>query len=125
MDTFQKCSIDVEAVLINLLTNAYAACQQGRRRRVIRIEIDSKKEMDAKGVGIVVADSGPDVAKEFRERIWEPLFSTRTNEQGKQVGTGLGLAIVQSIVDDLQGDKKLDTDPDLKGARFSIWLPLA
>jgi signal transduction histidine kinase len=117
-------AMDVEAVLINLLTNAYEACQQGRRSRIIKVEVGPKKEGDAAGFEIIVADSGPGVAKEFRERIWEPMFSTRTNGEGKQIGTGLGLAIVQSVVDDLNGIRRLDNDPELRGARFSIWLPL-
>lgn len=118
-------AMDVEAVLINLLTNAYTACQQGRRRRIIRAEVKPSNEGDVAGFEIVVADSGPGVAKEFRERIWDPLFSTRTNAEGNQIGTGLGLAIIQSIVDDLHGVRRLDADPELKGARFSVWLPLA
>jgi signal transduction histidine kinase len=117
--------MDIEAIVINLITNAYTACQQKSRKREIRIELHPKKESGVAGLEIAVADTGPGVAKQFIDRIWEPLFTTKTNEQGKQVGTGLGLSIIQSIVDELGGIRRITADPELKGARFSIWLPLS
>jgi signal transduction histidine kinase len=48
---------------------------------------------------VVVADSGPGVPDEHRERIFDPFFTTK--EPGK--GTGLGLAIVARLVDNLGG----------------------
>jgi signal transduction histidine kinase len=117
-------AMDVEAVLINLLTNAYAACQQVRRKRIIRVGVAPKNQNNVNGVEIVVADSGPGVAKQFKDRIWDPLFTTRTDDRGRPVGTGLGLAIVRSILEDSQGKSNLDSDPELKGARFTIWFPL-
>ncbi|MBI1765276.1 MAG: sensor histidine kinase [Acidobacteria bacterium] len=116
-------AMDIEAVLINLLTNAYTFCQQGNGHRRIRVDVGPKVEDGQQGFEIVVADSGPGVAKEFRDRIWTPLFTTKTDADGNQVGTGLGLAIVQSVVNDLKGSRKVDTDPDLKGARVTVWLP--
>ncbi len=116
-------AMDVEAVLINLLTNAYTFCQQGGRRRAMRITVGPKLEDGQEGFEIVVADSGPGVAKEFRDRVWTPLFTTKTDADGNQVGTGLGLSIIQSVVNDLKGSRKVDIDPELKGACFSVWLP--
>lgn len=118
-------AMDVEAVLINLITNAYAAVQQAKRRRAIRVVVGPKTEEGREGFEIVVADSGPGVAKEFRDRIWEPLFTMKTDADGNQIGTGLGLAIIQSIVNDLKGKRAVDADPELKGARFSVWLPIS
>lgn len=117
-------AMDLEAILLNLLTNAYFACQQKNRKRAICVLLHPKKEDGVEGFELVVSDTGPGVPKQFIERIWEPLFTGKTNEQGKQVGTGLGLAIVQSIVDELGGVRRVNTDPELKGARFTVWLPL-
>jgi signal transduction histidine kinase len=117
-------AMDAEAVLLNLLTNAYTACQQTKRRRVIRIKLNAKTVDGVDGCELTVADSGPGVASEFRDRVWDPLFSTKIDEGGRQIGTGLGLAIVQSIVTDLKGRRRVDTDSELRGARFIIWLPL-
>lgn len=54
--------------------------------------------------------------------IFEPLFTTKTDKRGKPVGTGLGLSIVRSILDDIKGDIRVDKDPALKGARFTVTL---
>jgi hypothetical protein len=117
-------AMDIESVLINLLSNAYHACQQVQRKRRIDVQLRSESKSDKPGFEIAVSDSGSGVAKQYRDRIWEPLFSTKTNEEGKQTGTGLGLAIVQSVVDEQGGSRDVDDHPKLKGARFTIWLPL-
>lgn len=117
-------AMDVEALLLNLLTNSYFACQQIRRKRRIKIVLKKEKVNGVDGFSLIVSDSGPGVADKFKDRIWDPLFTTRVDREGKQIGTGLGLTIVQSIVEDLNGAKAVDFDPKLKGARFKIWLPL-
>jgi hypothetical protein len=117
-------AMDIEAIILNLLTNAYTACQQKGTGRRIRIEMTEKKMKGDRGVEIIVADSGPGIDKKFISRIWDPLFTTKVDKEGKEVGTGLGLTIVNSIVNDLNGTKRVDSDPDLGGARFRIWLPL-
>lgn len=119
--------IDVETLLINLLTNAYAACMQQSKNRMIRVELQRQRENGSSGCALIVADSGPGVAEEFRNQIWKPLFSnkqTKSRKKRNQSGTGLGLTIVQSIVTDLKGSAIQDSDPELGGARFTIWFPL-
>ncbi|HEU0144644.1 MAG TPA: sensor histidine kinase [Nitrososphaera sp.] len=117
-------AMNVEAILINLLTNAYNACLQETRKRIVRIELEEKWEDERRGFELTVADTGPGVAKEFQERIWTPLFSTKSEGQ-RNSGTGLGLSIIDSIVNDSSGKRMQDSDPELKGARFRIWLPLS
>jgi len=116
-------AMDVEAVLLNLLTNSYIACLQVNRKRQIKIVLKKEKVNNVDGFSLIVSDSGPGVADKFKDRIWDALFTTRVDKEGKQIGTGLGLTIVQSIVEDLHGTKAVDSDPKLKGARFKIWLP--
>lgn len=120
-------AMDIEALLINLLTNAYTACKQQPDKRIIHVELKRQNEQGKKGFVLSVADSGPGIAEQFQSEIWEPLWSNKTSKNSgkrKQVGTGLGLTIVQSIVNDLNGSRKQDRDPELGGARFTIWVPL-
>ena len=70
-------------------------------------------------------DAGPGVPEALRGKVFDPFLSTR-HASG---GTGLGLAVVAGIVRDrggrvtvAQGDVD---DPELKGAVFRVWLPLA
>ncbi len=117
--------MDIESILINLLTNAYTACNQKPGPRKVSILIEREDKRNLKGYYFSVSDSGFGIAKEFANRIYDPLFSTKISASGesKSIGTGLGLTIVKSIVNELGGEISLDQDPDLKGARFKIWLP--
>lgn len=117
--------MDIESILINLLTNAYTACNQRSGIRKVIVSIGREDKNGIKGYFITVADTGLGVAKEYEHRIFDPLFSTKVSANGesKSVGTGLGLTIVKSIVDELEGKVTFDQDPELKGARFKVWLP--
>ncbi len=104
----------LEQVLINLITNAVHAVDQGGRV-IVRAAPDS-----AATVKIEVADSGPGVPEADRERIFEPFFTTKPD--GK--GTGLGLPIVRNIVDQHHGHIAV-TRSELGGALFSVTLPIS
>ena len=65
-----------------------------------------------------VADDGPGIRDEDRDRLFLPYFST------KKKGTGLGLAIVHRIVSDHHGRIRVE-DNRPRGARFVIELPAA
>lgn len=116
--------MDVESVAVNLLTNAYYFCKLSKSRRVIQVVASGLKNNGKPGFGLTVSDSGPGVAKDIAPSIWEPLFSTKTDKDGRPFGTGLGLSIVDAVVKDLQGSRSVSKDPDLKGARFEVWLPM-
>ena len=67
-------------------------------------------------VRLEVADDGPGIRPEDRDRLFLPYFST------KRKGTGLGLAIVHRIVSDHRGRIRVE-DNQPRGARFVIELP--
>ncbi len=117
-------SMDVESVLVNLLTNAYYFCKMKRRARVISVTLRSRRHENENGFELVVGDSGPGVTPRVRAQVWEPLFSTKIDRRGRAAGTGLGLSIVDAVVNDIGGHRGVDTDPKLEGARFSVWLRL-
>ncbi|MDP8268999.1 MAG: sensor histidine kinase [Candidatus Tenebribacter davisii] len=115
--------MDIETIVLNLMTNSYSACLANPTGRIVQVELKETQRDGHNGFSICVADSGHGVDEKLREIIWEALFTTKTGEQGKETGTGLGLTIVKSLVEDLKGDCYVENDPTLKGARFSIWLP--
>jgi signal transduction histidine kinase len=69
-------------------------------------------------VVLTVADTGPGIAPENLERIFDPLFST------KNFGTGLGLPIVKQIVEQHGGTIRIDSEV-AHGTRIRISLPLS
>jgi signal transduction histidine kinase len=99
-------------VFENMLINAMEAMPRGGA-----IEISAKNENGF--VRIEVADDGPGVPPQLRERLFEPFVS-----QGKQGGTGLGLAIARGIVEAHGGRIGL-VDVEVRGAHFFIELPAA
>lgn len=99
-------------VLLNLLRNAREAAGRGGH---VRIETRG----GAGGMGeIVVADDGPGIAPELRQRIFEPFFTT------KEGGTGLGLALVQQIVLEHAGELRCESETG-RGTRMIVALPPA
>jgi signal transduction histidine kinase len=65
----------------------------------------------------VVEDTGPGIAPENLERVFEPLFST------KSFGTGLGLPTVKQIVEQHGGSIRIESEVG-RGTRVLIRLPL-
>lgn len=102
----------IKRVVINLLENAVAALgEQGK------VEISTSYDVELKMASLTVADHGPGIPAEDKQRLFEPYFST------KKTGTGLGLAIVNSIVSDHNGFVRVrDTLPH--GATFVVELPV-
>ena len=101
----------IKRVLINILENAVAAMEEQGN-----IMITTSYDTELKMVSCSIADDGPGVAPEVRNRLFEPYFST------KKGGTGLGLAIVTSIVADHNGFVRFrDNKPN--GACFVLELP--
>jgi two-component system nitrogen regulation sensor histidine kinase NtrY len=109
---------DAEALkraLANLVDNAAEATQQSLLREV---QISTALAPGREAVEIVVADTGPGVTSELKQKLFLPYFST------KRRGTGLGLAIVSRIVEDHHGSIRVEENEPV-GARFVIELPLA
>jgi signal transduction histidine kinase len=71
----------------------------------------------ARGIELSLSDNGPGISKEHAEKIFEPLFTT------KSFGTGLGLPAVQKIVEQHGGGLEVQSNPG-QGAKFIAWWPI-
>ena len=114
------CSVtEIEQVLFNLLKNAaHAMAEMDPPPSPPRIVITTRRE-DGQAV-VTIADNGPGVPRELRNRIFEPFFTTK--EVG--TGTGLGLSVSYFIVTTNHGGAfTLDPSPG-QGAAFTFRLPL-
>jgi signal transduction histidine kinase len=96
-------------IITNLLSNAFRWTPDGGR---VELALDAENG----SVSVAVADSGPGIAPEERERIFRP-FWTRDGR-----GTGLGLAIARELALALGGRIELESAPG-KGSRFELLLP--
>ena len=77
-----------------------------------KVEINNEKFIQ-----LVVQDNGTGFNEKEINKVFEPYVTS------KPKGKGLGLAIVKSIVDEHQGQIKIETNKT--GARVRIRLPLA
>jgi two-component system, NtrC family, nitrogen regulation sensor histidine kinase NtrY len=101
----------MKRVLINLVDNAIEAMEK-KGTVCIFTEFDRSQSR----VRLGVADDGPGIRPEDREKLFVPHFST------KRRGSGLGLAIVHRIVQDHQGAIRVE-DNAPRGARFVVEIP--
>ncbi len=96
--------------LMNLLDNAREAMGNSG---TVRVKIST----DMHHVRIRIADEGPGIPPEAKERLFQPYFSTKPG------GTGLGLAIARKIVSEHGGSLRAE-DNHPRGAAFLLELPL-
>jgi two-component system nitrogen regulation sensor histidine kinase NtrY len=102
----------MKRVVINLVDNAIEATDE-KGLVVLETEWDPREGR----VHLVVADDGPGISPEDRDRLFVPNFST------KKRGSGLGLAIVSRIVQEHHGLIRVE-DNAPRGARFVVELPV-
>ena len=88
----------LERAIYNLLLNA---CQSARESTGLR-EVKVSLGADNNSVSVTIVDSGPGVAEEIRESLFDPFVS-----QGKQRGTGLGLTLAWSVAREHGGNVSL------------------
>jgi signal transduction histidine kinase len=101
---------ELKQIVLHLVANARQAMPGGG---TVTVAVSSGPTH----ASVTVADSGPGVAAEDEERIFEPFATTRPD------GTGLGLAVSRAIARAHGGDLVLDHGGP--GARFVLRLPLA
>ena len=103
----------IQQIVLNLILNATQASPEGGR---VTVEVRDAPE---KHLSILVADEGPGIPAEMRERVFEPFVTT------KQKGTGLGLAIVRKNVRLLGGEIQLESPiAGGHGTRVTVTLPV-
>jgi len=118
MEELLDVAVDAEQVqgaLGNIVRNAVeAACANGMKGI---LSVSSRRE----GAMLVIriSDSGPGVAKEIREHLFEPLFTTKT------LGLGLGLVTARTLIESQGGRLDLVPTSEIGGATFDVFLPLA
>ncbi|AKH22265.1 hypothetical protein AAY24_13080 [Sedimenticola thiotaurini] len=107
--------VQLEQVLVNLLTNAVHAVEQQDERW---IEIAVARQQ---GKAIIkILDNGPGIEKANLERIFDPFFTTKSEDRG----LGLGLSISYRIVEMMDGSLTAANCPE-GGAIFTLQLNIA
>jgi two-component system NtrC family sensor kinase len=110
---------ELNQVFLNLIINAAQAIEEHVGDEGARGQIRISTLVQGNQAVVRIADSGPGIPAELRERIYEPFFTTK--EVGK--GTGQGLALARTAVERHSGSIECDSAPGA-GTTFTIRLPL-
>ncbi len=105
--------LEVEQVVVNLVRNAVEA--SGEKGHIL-----VATRPGGLGVRLSVADSGPGMSDHDKQRVFDPVFTTRRDEGG----TGLGLSVVHGIVTDHRGQVAVERSA-AGGTEVVVDLPAA
>jgi two-component system nitrogen regulation sensor histidine kinase NtrY len=101
----------IKRIFVNIIDNAIESMNEKGI-----IEIVSKYDKESQFIRIEIADNGPGIADEDKQKLFIPYFSN------KSTGTGLGLAIAHNIIEEHNGQITI-VDNQPTGARFIIEVP--
>jgi two-component system phosphate regulon sensor histidine kinase PhoR len=105
----------LEHVLSNLVDNAVKYCPSGAR-------IVVSAEPDGSRVKLVVEDTGPGIAPEHLQRVFERFYRVDAGRSRELGGTGLGLSIVKHMVEAMRGKVSVESGVG-RGSTFTVSLP--
>ena len=120
--------IQLEQVILNLITNAHDAIIQRQKKirdtgeednEVKRIHVTMTFDQADHKINIAITDNGGGIPEDALSKLFDPFFTTK--EVGK--GTGLGLSVSYGIIAAMGG--KIQVKNIHHGARFDITLPCA
>lgn len=100
----------LKRILGNLVTNAIQAMPEGGK-----LSVEAFEEADSSV--ITVADTGIGIPEEAKDKLFTPLFTTKSK------GQGFGLAVVKRMTEALGGTVSFESQQG-KGTKFIIKLPL-
>ena len=86
--------VQLQQVLLNLITNAIAAMAAEDEPRVLSVKSEA---YEGDSVIVSVADTGTGISSQHSDRIFDPLFTTKSD------GMGMGLSICRAIIEAHEG----------------------
>ncbi|MGV3569973.1 MAG: ATP-binding protein [Ramlibacter sp.] len=120
-DEQARVNVDADRIVqvcVNLLSNAAKFSPQGGD-----VEVGIAR-LEPGWVRVWVADRGPGVPPEFRDRMFQRFAQADASDRRARGGTGLGLSICRSIVEAHGGRMGFTTEPDVR-TEFYFELPEA
>ena len=114
-------SVRVKKVLLNLLSNAVKYTPEGGRvhlsTRSLGIAANGYETLEFR-----IEDNGYGMSKEFVDIIFQPFSREKNTTISGISGTGLGMAIVKNLVELMNGNVFVESEPG-KGSTFMVQIP--
>ncbi|WP_214630370.1 sensor histidine kinase [Paenibacillus agaridevorans] len=111
--SFKMYKIDLESIIINLLTNSFEALKQTKNKR-----INIRTELKESHFELLFEDNGKGISKGYEDIIFNPFHTS------KDTGVGLGLTIVKDIIKKYKGTISVSNSLVHYGALFKITFPV-
>ncbi len=106
--------VKLRQIFINLLNNALKFTEQGT--------ITFNASQDHNLLIFTITDTGEGIAPEEITKLFQPFSQTATGKNSQQ-GTGLGLAVTKQLLNYLEGEIIVNSQPGI-GTKFTIEIPL-
>jgi signal transduction histidine kinase len=126
-DTIYGVKIQIHECILNILDNAYEACDERRKFRLSEQEkqnykpfINLKLTQNEEYTFITVSDNGAGIKEQDKPKIFSPFFTTKSSYIS---GTGIGMYIVKRLVEENHNGKISFESEYMKGTTFYIKLP--
>tara|TARA_R110002051_G_scaffold91370_2_gene160684 strand:- start:1436 stop:5032 length:3597 start_codon:yes stop_codon:yes gene_type:complete len=112
---------DMGRVILNLITNAFYAVNEKKQKNTSFKPIVSLSSKNlGKHISISVSDNGDGIPEKFKEKIFQPFFTSKPTGQG----TGLGLSMSYDIVSKGHGGELKVESNEGEGTTFIINLKI-
>ncbi len=103
----------IKQVILNLLQNAADACNGSNGAITISTSHIGER------IAVAIKDNGIGIAPDRFTQIFQPFYTTKPEVKG----TGLGLSICHGIIENHQGEIRVESEPG-KGSTFTVLLPI-
>ncbi|WP_051617029.1 response regulator [Desulfonatronovibrio hydrogenovorans] len=111
----------IRQILFNLVGNAVKFTDQGGVS--LEVQMVDRTENHRLMVRFNIRDTGIGIPEHEQDRIFSSFFQVEGSLSRRHQGVGLGLAIVQRLVDLMQGDISLESEPG-KGTLIRVMIPV-
>jgi PAS domain S-box-containing protein len=111
----------IQQILLNLLSNATKFTPAGGR---IIIDAPTRSDSASDAVYLRISDTGPGIARDKQDAIFEPFVQVNRGLSRPTEGTGLGLAISRDLARGMGGDLRVRSDVGA-GSSFTLSMPAA
>ncbi len=104
----------LKQIMLNIIMNALQAMEADGG--IVQVESCSRNSAE---LSIIISDTGPGIAAESLERIFEPYFTTKKRGEG----TGLGLFVTKELVENVGGSIEVSSTVGA-GTTFTLTFPV-
>ncbi|MBS2132352.1 response regulator (plasmid) [Burkholderia thailandensis] len=121
-NTVKPCMADAERIrqiVSNLVSNAIKYTDTGG----VRVSLAHDRRPSQPVLVVSVRDTGQGIAADKLADIWRPFVRLETGNNRRREGVGMGLAIVRGLVDLMNGEITVESEPG-QGTTFDVVLPI-